>query len=63
MIKNYLLITWRSMMKNRFFIFVKIVGLAVAVACAIVAFFNWEFDVKFDSHHARAGSVYLLNTN
>lgn len=62
MIKNYLLITWRSMMKNRFFIFVNIVGLAVAVACAIVAFFNWEFDAKFDSHHARAESIYRVSS-
>jgi len=62
MIKNYFLITWRSMMKNKFFLFINIVGLAVAIACAIVAFFNWEFDATFDSHHARAEKIYRVSS-
>ena len=62
MIKNYLLITWRSMMKNKFFIFINVVGLAVSIACAIVAYFNWEFDVKFNSLHAQAGNIYRVST-
>ena len=62
MIKNYLLITWRSMMKNKFFIFVNIFGLSVAIACCIVAYFNWEFDAKFDSHHSNGGNIYRVST-
>lgn len=62
MLKNYLLITWRSMMKNKFFIFVNIIGLAVAVACSIVAYFNWEFDATFNSHHRHAENVYRISS-
>ena len=62
MLKNYLLITWRSMMKNKFFIFVNILGLAVAIACSIVAYFNWEFDATFDSHHAGAEDIYRVSS-
>lgn len=62
MIKNYLLITWRSMMKNKFFIFINIIGLAVAIACSIVAYFNWEFDAKFNSHHLQSESIYRVST-
>ncbi|MGC1241030.1 MAG: ABC transporter permease [Chryseosolibacter sp.] len=62
MIKNYLLITWRSMMKNKFFIFINVLGLAVAIACCIVAYFNWEFDAKFNGHHTGAGNIYRVST-
>src|SRR5687767_9948838 len=62
MIKNYLLITWRSMMKNKFFLFINIVGLAIAIACSIVAYFNWEFDATFNSHHIRAENIYRVSS-
>lgn len=62
MIKNYLTITWRSMMKNKFFIFVNILGLAIAIGCSIVAYFNWEFDAKFDDHHSQAENIYRVST-
>ena len=32
------------MMKNKFFIFINVFGLAVAIACTVVAYFNLEFD-------------------
>jgi putative ABC transport system permease protein len=62
MIKNYLLITWRSMMKNKFFLFINVVGLAVAIACSIVAYFNWEFDAKFNSHHIAADKIFRVSS-
>ena len=62
MIKNYLLITWRSMMKNKFFILVNILGLSVAIGCCIVAYFNWEFDAQFDKHHTAGETVYRIST-
>jgi putative ABC transport system permease protein len=62
MIRNYLLITWRSMMKNRLFIFINVIGLAVAIACSIAAYFNWEFDAAFDKHHVNAGNIYRIGT-
>ncbi|MEX1240877.1 MAG: ABC transporter permease [Cyclobacteriaceae bacterium] len=62
MIKNYLLITWRSMMKNKFFLFINIVGLAIAIACSIVAYFNWEFDATFNSHHVQAEHIYRVSS-
>ena len=62
MFKNYLLITWRSMMKNKFFILVNVLGLSVAIACCIVAWFNWEFDAEFDNHHMQSQNIYRVST-
>ncbi|HYG01696.1 MAG TPA: ABC transporter permease [Chryseosolibacter sp.] len=62
MIKNYLLITWRSMMKNKLFIFINMLGLAIGIGCCIVAYFNWEFDSTFDSNHERASNIYRVSS-
>jgi ABC-type antimicrobial peptide transport system permease subunit len=62
MIKNYLLITWRSMMKNKLFIFINVLGLAVGIGCCIVAFFNWEFDATYDSHHTNVKKIYRVSS-
>ena len=62
MIKNYLLITWRSMMKNKFFIAVNVLGLSIAIGCCIVAYFNWDFDVRFDTHHKQAENIYRVSS-
>src|SRR5688572_18427013 len=62
MIKNYFLITWRSMMKNKLFILINVLGLAVGIGCCIVAFFNWEFDATFDHHHTNRQSIYRVST-
>jgi putative ABC transport system permease protein len=62
MIKNYLLITWRSMMKNKLFILINVLGLATGIACCIVAYFNWEFDATYDGHHANAGKIYRVSS-
>lgn len=62
MIKNYLLITIRSMMKNKLFIFINVFGLAIGIGCCIVAYFNWEFDAKFDSSHINANKIYRISS-
>lgn len=62
MIKNYFLITWRSMMRNKVFLLVNIFGMAVAIACCIVAYFNWEFDTQFDKHHTQAENIYRVSS-
>ena len=62
MIKNYLLITWRSIMKNRLFIFINVLGLAIGIGCCIVAYFNWEYDATFDSNHANREKIYRVSS-
>ncbi len=61
MLKNYLKITFRSMMKNKLFVFINTFGLGIALACCIVAYLNWDFNAKFDTQHENSESVYRLN--
>lgn len=61
MIKNYLKITFRSLMKNKLFVIINVLGMGIALSCCIVAYLNWDFNEQFDTHHARAESTYRLN--
>lgn len=62
MIKNYLMITLRSMLKNKLFLSINIVGMAISIACCIVAYFNRDFNNTFDAHHTNAASIYRVNS-
>lgn len=62
MVKNYLLITLRSMFKNKLYLSINILGMAVAIACCIVGYFNYDFNLSFDSHHINAATVYRINS-
>ncbi|HEX5169811.1 MAG TPA: ABC transporter permease [Cyclobacteriaceae bacterium] len=62
MIKNYLLITLRSMMKNKLFILINVFGMGVAIACCIVAYFTYDFDASFDKMHKNGESLYRVNS-
>ncbi len=60
MIKNYLLITLRSLMKNKLFIFINVFGMGIAIACCIVAYLNWDYSDKWDAGHANADKIYRV---
>jgi putative ABC transport system permease protein len=62
MIKNYLLITLRSMMKNKLFISINILGMAISIASCIVAYFNYDFNKRFDWNHANASDIYRVSS-
>jgi putative ABC transport system permease protein len=62
MLKNYLLITVRSLLKNKLYIFINIIGMAIAIACCIVAYFNYDFNVTFDHNHLNRGTIYRVNS-
>ncbi len=61
MIKNFLLVTVRNLLKNKLFIFINIFGMGIAIACCIVAYFNWEFDSQFDTHHRNRSNIYRVS--
>jgi putative ABC transport system permease protein len=62
MIKNYLLITLRSMLKSKVHLFINIFGMAISIACCITAYYNWDFNAQFDTAHEKASSIYRINS-
>jgi ABC-type antimicrobial peptide transport system permease subunit len=62
MFKNYLLITFRNLLKNRIFTAINILGLGIALSVCIVAFFNNMFNYEFDRHNVNFDKIYRVNS-
>jgi putative ABC transport system permease protein len=60
MIKNYLKIAWRNLIKNKVFTLANIIGLSSAFAVAILLVMTALFELSFDSFHENKASVYQL---
>lgn len=60
MIKNYLLITLRSLVKNKLFILINVLGMGIAIACCVVAYVNWEFAADWDKTQLNAKKIYRV---
>ena len=60
MLKNYLKIAWRNLIKNKVFTLANIIGLSSAFAVAILLVMTALFELSFDSFHENKASVYQL---
>ncbi len=62
MLKNYILITFRNIARNKIFILINVFGLGIAVACCIVGFLIWDFSARFDKNHLNAKRIYRIQS-
>ena len=62
MLRNYLLVTVRNLLKNKVFTLINIAGLGIALAVCIVAFFNNMFNYDFDRTHKNFDSIYRVTS-
>jgi putative ABC transport system permease protein len=62
MFRNYLLVTYRNLLKNRVFTLINILGLGIALAVCIVAFFNHMFNYEFDRNNINFDKIYRVNS-
>ena len=63
MIKNYLLVTFRNLYKNKVYALINILGLGMALAICIVAYFNHMFGHNFDRQHEHFEELYRVTSN
>jgi putative ABC transport system permease protein len=49
------------MLKNKLFILVNVMGMGIAIALAIVAYFAHEYDASFDQVHQNRESIYRVS--
>lgn len=62
MLRNYILITFRSIARNKIFILINVFGLGIAVACCVVGYLIWDFSAGFDKNHVHAKSIYRIQS-
>jgi putative ABC transport system permease protein len=61
MLKNYLKVAWRSLLKNRTFSFINITGLAVGLGCFLLIALYVLDELSFDRYYDKADNLYRIN--
>nr|WKN37525.1 ABC transporter permease [Tunicatimonas sp. TK19036] len=60
MIKNYLRIAYRNLLKNRVFSLINILGLAIGMAACLLILQYVSFELSFDSFHEQGENIYRV---
>ncbi len=63
MLKNYLKLTFRNLLKNKTYVLINIIGMGLSLACCIVAYLNYDFGVSFDRNHENIDNIYKIHVN
>lgn len=61
MIKNYIIIAWRSLTKNRVFSFINMFGLAIGLACCMLISGYVYQELTYDTYSPNADRLYRVN--
>lgn len=61
MLKTFLLLTYRNLIKNKFFVLINVLGLGTTLACCIVAYLNHQFEADFNKTHENLDKIYKVN--
>lgn len=63
MIKNYIKMAWRNLVRNRVFSMINLLGLALGFASSLVLFLVVSNELGFDDFHKKADRIYRITTN
>lgn len=61
MLKNYLLVAWRNMKRNKGYFFIHVIGLSVGLAATLLAFVFVLDELSYDQFHGKKDRIYRLN--
>src|SRR5689334_19323867 len=62
MIKNYLKVAWRNLLKNKVFSLINIIGLATGLTCFILITLYVSDELSFDRYNEKADRIYRINS-
>lgn len=63
MIKSYLLLTLRTIAKNKISFLINLIGMSIALGVSITAYVNYEYNVNFDKSQKDISNLYRLGFN
>lgn len=58
MFRNYLLVAWRNLRRQKGFSFINISGLAIGIACCILIFLYINDELSYDKYHINADRIF-----
>ncbi|HEY4656344.1 MAG TPA: FtsX-like permease family protein [Cyclobacteriaceae bacterium] len=64
MIKNYLRVAFRTLLKNKSYVVINTLGLGISLACCITAYLLLAFNIEFDKFHdsERVSRIFKFHT-
>jgi putative ABC transport system permease protein len=60
MIKNYLTIAWRNLLRKKGYSFINISGLAIGIASSIIIMLFVQDELSYDRYHENADNIYRI---
>ncbi|MDB4922411.1 ABC transporter permease [Mucilaginibacter sp.] len=60
MIKNYIKTAWRSLLRNKSYTTINIIGLAIGIAACLLIFLVVHFETSFDNFHSKKDRIYRV---
>lgn len=63
MLKNYLKIAWRNLLKNKTFSLINILGLALGMACSLLIMLWVQDEIKMDRFHKNDARIFTVMEN
>lgn len=61
MLKTYLKIAWRNLLRNRTFSFINITGLSIGLGCFLLIALYVLDELSYDRYYNKAGNTYRIN--
>jgi len=62
MIKNYLKIAWRNLLKHKTFSLINILGLAIGIAACMIIFIYVHHELTYDQYNSKADRIVRITT-
>ncbi|HRH69502.1 MAG TPA: ABC transporter permease [Flavobacteriales bacterium] len=63
MFQNYLLIAWRTLLRDKLFAALNIVGMAIGVVACMLIYIYVQDELSFDAHHRKADRIYRVQAH
>ncbi len=60
MLKNYIKIAFRSLLKNRIYTVINVLGLSIGIASSLLILLHVEDELSYDSSHSNGDNIYKL---
>ena len=60
MLRNYLKIAWRNILRDKFYSIINILGLTIGVTCGLLLLLYVTDELSYDRYHANAAQIYRL---
>ncbi|WP_373493415.1 ABC transporter permease [Aquiflexum sp.] len=60
MLRNYLKIAWRNLLKKKAYSFINIFGLGLGMACCFMIFMFVQDELSYDTYHEKGDRIYRL---